>query len=86
MPPEKAYTQQAITDFGHRLSAWSRDLNDVEKAMLIDLLAKAGGDIYGNDSAQRVVTPAGKDTDASALSPLELDSFADAVRGIFAGE
>lgn len=84
MPAENiAFTKQAIDAFGAELSGWAAGLSDVERAMLIDLLAKAGGDVFGNDSAQEIVTPDGKENDASALSPLELDSYLDAVRGIF---
>ncbi|MHB8577323.1 MAG: hypothetical protein ACYDCQ_18580, partial [Dehalococcoidia bacterium] len=72
-----------IAAFGQKLSAWAGKLDDLQKAMLIDLLAKAGGDVYGNDAAERAVAPAGRPTDASSLSPLENDDFTHAIEGIF---
>ena len=80
---DKGVTQQSVSEFGDKLAAWAAGLDDVEKAMLKDLLAKAGGDVFGNEDTQLLMTPDGKDADASSLSPLELDSYADAVRGIF---
>lgn len=84
MPAESfVISQQALNDFGERLTNWANSLDATQQAMLIDLLAKAGGDVYGNTAANRTVSPSGKDSDASDLSPLELRDFKHTVQGIF---
>jgi hypothetical protein len=75
-------TGDAVAEFGQKLSAWSATLDDNQKAMLIDLLAKAGGDVYGHDETSRFITPDGGETDASNVSPLEWEDYAHAVLGI----
>lgn len=77
------FSDEEIATFGHQLSAWASKLDGTQKALLIDLLAKAGGDVFGNDAANHVAAPAGKEADASSLSPLEYDDFTHAIEGIF---
>ena len=84
MPAESfTISQQALADFSKKLTAWAATLDATQKAMLTDLLAKAGGDLYGNTAANRAVSPSGKSADASDLSPLELDDFPAVIQGIF---
>lgn len=80
---KNAATGDRIEAFGRRLSAWAGTLDDRHRAMLIDLLAKAGGDVYGHDLANDAASPAGRESDSSNLSPLELGDYVNVVQGIF---
>lgn len=69
--------------FAAQLHDWGNSLDAVSQAMLIDLLAKAGGDVYGVDQANHIAAPEGSSFDSSALSPLESLDFRHAIAGIF---
>jgi hypothetical protein len=76
-------TDDQVIEFGHKLSVWAETLDERLQAMLIDLMAKAGGDVYGHDMANDAASPDGKESDSSNLSPLELGDYVNAVQGIF---
>lgn len=78
-----AVGDEVVVAFGHRLSAWANSLDERLQAMLIDLLAKAGGDVYGHDMANDAASPEGRESDSSNLSPLELGDYVNVVQGIF---
>ncbi|HEY7293464.1 MAG TPA: hypothetical protein VH916_00425 [Dehalococcoidia bacterium] len=78
-----AVPRERLDDFATKLHDWGNTLDPVGQAMLIDLLAKAGGDVYGVDQANRIAAPEGSTFDSSALSPLESLDFRHAVAGIF---
>ncbi len=81
--PRTAVPRERLDGFAAKLRDWGNALDPVGQAMLIDLLAKAGGDVYGVDQANRIATPEGSSVDSSALSPLESLDFRDAIAGIF---
>ena len=84
MPAESfVVSQQVLDGFGDKLTEWANSLDSTQRAMLIDLLAKAGGDVYGNTAANRVATASGREANASDLSPLELGDFRNTIQGIF---
>ncbi len=84
MPAESfAVSPQTLNDFSEKLSRWAAALDPTMQAMLMDLLAKAGGDVYGNTAANLDASPSGKSADASDLSPLELGDFKNTIQGIF---
>lgn len=72
-----------LDTFAAQLFDWGDSLDPVGQAMLIDLLAKAGGDVYGVDQANRIAAPEGISFDSSALSPLESLDFLHVIAGIF---
>jgi hypothetical protein len=85
MMPAESFTvsPQTLNDFSDKLSAWAASLDATMQAMLMDLLAKAGGDVYGNTAANEDASPSGKSQDAGDLSPLELGDFKNTIQGIF---
>jgi hypothetical protein len=78
-----AVSRRELTEFSGKLSTWAAGLDGIGQAMLWDLLAKAGGDVYGNVVADHAASPSGKSIDAGDLSPLELDDFEAVIKGIF---
>ena len=74
---------ETVARFADQLTQWADTLDATQAAMLIDLLAKAGGDVYGNEVASHATAPAGKEPDAGKLSPLELFDFKHSIEGIF---
>lgn len=83
---QTSFSSETIGHLSARLHTWAGALSPVAQAMLVDLLAKAGGDVYGVDGASRAVTPAGAVADSSALSPLESEDFTHALAGILAAD
>jgi len=74
----------AIDRFVNKLDAWAHTLDATQQAMLIDMLAKAGGDVHGFAVASQAAAPTTGATDSSDLSPLESGDLKSAVHGIFA--
>jgi hypothetical protein len=75
-------SQGALVGLAQEIAAWAATLDSTQQAMLIDLLAKAGADVYGSAAAGQAVAPEGRPVDGSALSPLELRDFEHAIVGI----
>jgi hypothetical protein len=75
-------SREAIDDFARRLSDWAHTLDERHEAMLVDLLAKAGGDVFGQPLSD-TISDGDRGVTSSELSPLELRDFARAVTGIF---
>jgi hypothetical protein len=78
--------QDSLVSLSEKLGKWAGTLDSTSRAMLVDLLAKAGADVYGADRAANATTPAGGSVDSSALSTLETDDFKHALAGVFAAE
>jgi hypothetical protein len=76
-------TDPAIQDFAQRLGAWAQTLTERQQAMVIDLLAKAGGDVHGLDAADTISSERSQ-VSSSEHSPLELRDFSNAIAGMFA--
>lgn len=75
-----AYTAQAVAAFGEKFSQWASALDPTMQAMLIDLLAKAGGDVRGTDD--EATTASDGENESDITSPLELHDWTTAVRGV----
>jgi hypothetical protein len=71
----------AIDGFGEKLTAWANRLDPTSAAMLVDLLARAGGDVAGVD-AEPDTGRLGDDPSSDVQAPLQLGDYAAAVRGI----
>jgi hypothetical protein len=72
----------AVQGFARKLNEWAHTLDERNQAMLVDLLAKAGGDVYGHDAANTIGADQ-NEVSSSELSPLELRDYTNAVLGIF---
>ena len=77
----QSFDAQAIDRFGAKLTAWANDLDPTSAAMLIDLLAKAGGDVAGVDD-EPTTNRLGDDPTSDEQAPLQLGDYAAAARGI----
>lgn len=71
----------AIDRFGEKLTVWANALDPTSAAMLVDLLARAGGDVAGVDD-EPDTNRRGDDPSSDQLAPLQLGDYATAVRGI----
>ena len=71
----------AIDRFARKLTEWANALDPTSAAMLVDLLAKAGGDVAGVDD-EPTTDRLGDDPTSDVQAPLQLGDYASAVRGI----
>lgn len=79
--PGSWYTAEAVAAFSETFSNWASALDPALQAMLIDLLAKAGGDVRGTDDEAQT-NREGDDPTSDTLSPLEMRDWATAARGV----
>lgn len=78
-------SQAEIEQIAQQLNDWAHTLAPRQEAMLVDLLAKAGGDVFGHDAANSISAD-DADVSSSQLSPLEMRDYRQAIIGIFSSQ
>jgi hypothetical protein len=84
--PLTAVPLKTLATFAAKLAGWGTTLDRTEQAMLVDLLAKAGGETYGAVAMDRSATPDGREAYGGTFSPLESGDMEAVLQGIFAAD